>query len=237
MILISIYFFNYDISKIIIDLENKENEHKKRCAKIDKFKDIYNRYEKGEMTNDCFYKSLIKDIGIKSNDELKNIVFSSNMDKKSFKDILAKTDILNKTKPNNHQLYLNTNNNNKYNCFYRNTDIINKYPIKVRDSKINEATKNLINNKISIEDYVRTLNNEGINTEVPTIQNIIKKQARGSLKSYSNLIRTINIHKNDSVYKYPKDLKIDKGMYLKETIDSDNSNYLFVLNNKNGGVP
>lgn len=92
-----------------------------------------------------------------------------------------------------------------------------KTQVKEKDVKIKEATKNLLSNKINTNDYVQVLRNEGVNVEADAIKDCIKKQINGTPMNYANFIRTITIHKNDTVNHVPELKRFDKGTsYLRE---------------------
>ena len=68
-----------------------------------------------------------------------------------------------------------------------------------KNYKIREATKSFLNNQMKAEEYKQKLREEGINPEVDGISKYISQQQSGEPVNFSNMIRTIEVHKTDSI--------------------------------------
>ena len=179
------------------ELQKEKEDHKIRIAKIDKLKKAYAEYEMGDLDNDQFKYVILTEIGVGDpNGNLKRILSSKQMDKKSFGEILNNTDIIKHKKPEEKKNPDYTGKNNKYK---RNrpapVSLASPYEEKAH---LKKATTKFIKNEITCDEFKEILKKEGINPEIEAINKLLRTKAEGNDVLFSQVMTTVANHKNDT---------------------------------------
>lgn len=132
---------------------------------------------------------------------------SSQLDKKSFHEILKNTDII---KHKEIEEKKNPNFDPKYHSGKRVLDQPKSFESPLENNyHLKQGTAKLISNKITPDEYRELLIKEGINPNIEGINKFIRAKEEGNFVSYKDLVVNINTHKGDTLD--PTKVHIEKG--------------------------